>query len=240
MPNNYFQFKEFTVYQDQSAMKVTTDASLFGAWVASRIEVKEIQPERILDIGTGTGLLSLLVAQKSEAVIDAVELEENAFRQAESNISISPWKDRINVINSDVKHFLSAGFYDLIISNPPFFENELESPDKAANLARHDAGLTLIDLLNVVNNRLSDSGSFAVLLPFQKMEYFERLAKAIGLYPISKLLIKQTPSHSFFRGILICNRTKSALAYNEMTIKDASANYTDQFVALLKDYYLNL
>jgi len=221
-------------------MKVTTDACLFGAWIASQIVKKELQPERILDIGTGTGLLSLMIAQKSVAAIDAVELEENAFRQAESNINKSPWKSRIKVINSDIKHFLSAGFYDIIISNPPFFENELESPDIAVNLARHDEGLTFIDLLNVVNKRLSESGSFAVLLPYQKLEYFERLAKAIGLYPVIKLMVKQTPSHSFFRGIVIYGRIKSAFSYNEITIKDVSGNYTEQFVALLKDFYLHL
>jgi tRNA1Val (adenine37-N6)-methyltransferase len=240
MPNNYFQFKKFTVYQDQSAMKVTTDACLFGAWIASQIEKKHLQPETILDIGAGTGLLSLMIAQKSMAVIDSVEIEQKAFGQAKKNSEDSLWKDRVNVINSDVKHFLSNKFYDLIISNPPFFENELESPDNSVNLARHDEGLTFIDLLNVVNKRLSEGGSFAVLLPVQKVEIFDRLAKAIGLYPINKLLIKQTPRHNFFRAILIYNRSKGAMSYNEMSIKDGEGNYTDQFKALLKDYYLHL
>jgi tRNA1Val (adenine37-N6)-methyltransferase len=221
-------------------MKVTTDACLFGAWIASRIEKGELQAETILDIGTGTGLLSLMIAQKSLSLIDAVEIEEKAFAQAKKNVSDSPWRDRVNVINSDIKHFLSNKFYDLIVSNPPFFENELESPDNSVNLARHDEGLTFIDLLNVINKRLSESGSFAVLLPVQKVELFDRLANAIGLYAVSKLLIKHTTAHNLFRAILIYNRAKGAVSYNELSIKDEAGNYTDQFKALLKDYYLHL
>ena len=119
MSNNYFQFKQFTIHQDKCAMKVCTDACLFGAFVANEIQDKTIN--HILDIGAGTGLLSLMLAQKSNAAIDAVEIDKSTYEQAEENISQSSWKEKITVYNSGIADFYSNYKYDLIISNPPFF-----------------------------------------------------------------------------------------------------------------------
>jgi tRNA1Val (adenine37-N6)-methyltransferase len=240
MPNNYFQFKQFTVYQDMCSMKVCTDACLFGAWVADKVEKGVLQSSKILDIGTGTGLLSLMVAQKSDTAIDAVELEENAFEQAKSNFGKSPWSERFHIINADVKHFNSNHRYDLIISNPPFFEKELRSPKEVVNLARHDSGLDIAELIKVVITHLDMEGRFAVLLPYKRIAEFEEMAKMEGLYVFDKMLVRQTPGHSPFRGLLLLSKNEMPISKGEMTIKNAVGTYTEEFEILLKDYYLNL
>src|SRR5262249_33933395 len=134
MPNSYFQFKEFTVYQERCVMKVTTDACVFGAWVAQ--DVTDVQ--NVLDIGTGTGLLPLMLAQRHPSItIDAIEIDKESFEQAKENVAISPFAEHIQVINDDAKAFSSWKKYDLVISNPPFYEKELASSDHKKNIAHH-------------------------------------------------------------------------------------------------------
>jgi tRNA1Val (adenine37-N6)-methyltransferase len=136
--NSYFQFKQFTVHQGDCAMKVTTDACIQGAWTP--VQKDEV---RILDIGAGTGLLSLMLAQKApNAIVDAVELNEQAATQAGQNFAGSPWADRLNVICSDIQGYRATHKYDLIISNPPFFNNSLKGPEASRNNARHTTALT--------------------------------------------------------------------------------------------------
>ena len=240
MSNNYFRFKKFTVYQDMCSMKVCTDACLFGAWVADKIERGLLSPAKILDIGTGTGLLSLMAAQKSNTTIDAVELDENAFEQAKKNFNNSPWAERLNIIKGDIKDLDIHGKYDLIISNPPFFENELKSPNKGINLARHDSGLDMEELLNVVHTYLNSDGVFAVLLPYQRVTYFEQMAGKREFYVSNKMIVCQIPNHSPFRVLFLLTRIKTPIDAKEITIKNAEGGYTDEFRILLKDYYLNL
>src|SRR5437868_5022622 len=144
MPNNYFQFKQFIIQQDNCAMKVCTDACLFGAYIAN--ELQSIPVNTILDIGAGTGLLSLMLAQKTTAVIDAVEIDNAAFEQAKENIAASPWKEKINTYHADISTFKTGKRYEHIISNPPFFEDDLRSNDEKKNFAKHDSSLTLENL----------------------------------------------------------------------------------------------
>ena len=226
-------------------MKVCTDACIFGSWIAQKIEA---QPTfaNCLDIGTGTGLLSLMVAQKNPyVIIDAVEIEENAFEQAKENFYDSEWSDRLHIYQTDIKNFISEKKYDLIICNPPFFENELKSDKKNKNIAKHDEGLSLKELIPVIRKYLSDKGIFAILLPYHRIKYFETLAEENNFFVQEKLLIKQTAKHNFFRGILFLkvsghfkwpdtceNKT------NELIIKDEEVNYTNEFIELMKDYYL--
>ena len=238
MSNNYFQFKQFTIHQDKCAMKVCTDACLFGAFVANEIQDKTIN--HILDIGAGTGLLSLMLAQKTNTKIDAVEIDKSTYEQAEENISQSSWKEKITVYNSGIADFYSNYKYDLIISNPPFFEDDLQPADKKKNAAKHDATLTLQKLLNNIDRLLSNDGFFAVLLPFHRVNYFVNESLKMNFYLTNKLLVKQTTSHNFFRGILIFSRNKSAIQTNELCIKNEAGNYTPEFINLLKDYYLYL
>jgi len=238
MPNNYFQFKQFTVFQDKCAMKVSTDACLFGAMVPPNPLKGEYY---VLDIGTGTGLLSLIVAQKNpHAVIDAVEIDEAAAEQAKQNFAASPWTERLHVFNADILSFNADKKYDRIISNPPFFEDDLRSPDQIKNNAKHDTALSLIELLQVVQKHLTKDGSFAVLLPYHRVNYFIEEADKTGLHLTQIILVKQTETHDYFRGILFFSKTKKLLQNTEVTIKDNKGNYTPAFTAALKDYYLYL
>ncbi|MES2850640.1 MAG: methyltransferase [Bacteroidota bacterium] len=236
MPNNYFKFKQFTIQQENCAMKVCTDACLFGAWVADQVKTKAAT--NILDIGTGTGLLSLMLAQRVPAMIDAVEIDEAAYLQAKENFEQSPWKERLGIFNTNILKFDVEKKYDCIISNPPFFENDLKSTDKNKNAAKHDTALTLEQLLPTVQKLLKDDGSFAVLIPYHRVEECILLAEKFGLQLSKKVLVKQTPKHEYFRGILIFSCTKKNMLTEEITIKNESNIYTERFSELLKDYYL--
>ncbi|HEY8690795.1 MAG TPA: methyltransferase [Chitinophagaceae bacterium] len=240
MSNNYFRFKEFTVQQEKCSMKVCTDACIFGAWIAKKLTGRELPVANCLDIGSGTGLLSLMFAQKNSCtIIDTVEIEENACEQANENFSNSKWNDRLKIFHTDAKDFVSQKKYDLIICNPPFYENELLSPKKNKNIAKHDAGLMLKDLITIIKTHLSATGYFAVLLPYQRIKYFEEQAEENNLFIHEKLLVRQTPAHNFFRGILFFGNNKTAVETNELSIKNGEG-YTKEFTELLKDYYLKL
>lgn len=238
MPNNYFQFKEFKVCQDKSSMKVCTDSCLFGAWVADKIDKKVIEPKNVLDIGTGSGLLSLMIAQKSFAETEAVDIDKSSFIQSKKNFAESQWNQRLHAINADIKNWLSPEKYDLIICNPPFFENDLRSFNPNKNIAKHHDALTLNDLIKVIKSNIAANGSFAILLPFHRVQFFKNLALQNNFYLDDELLVKQTPRHSWFRGMLFFKNQSTSFNSKEIIIKDDKGNYTEDFNLLLKDYYL--
>lgn len=253
MPNNYFQFKQFTVQQEKAALKVSTDSCLFGAWIAKEVRGRKYEvrtnppslathhsPFTILDIGAGTGLLMLMLAQKSDALIDGIEIDEPSYEQAKENIEASLWKERLRLFHADVKQFSFTKKYDLIISNPPFYEGDLKSEVAHRNVAMHDAGLKLDELITIVDTNLSEDGSFAVLLPFMRAERMIELAKAVNLHLQMHVKVKQTVKHGYFRSMLLFNRKKTEPTLEELTIKDESNQYTNEFMHLLKDYYLYL
>lgn len=243
MRNNYFSFKRFTVQQQHCAMKVCTDACLFGAWLAEKTTRFPKKALRILDIGTGTGLLSLMVAQKFKAAkIDAAEIDEPAAMQAANNFEASPWKERLKVFNESIQHFNQSTnqLYNLIICNPPFFENDLKSCDDKRNIALHGEALSLEELVSIIDARLSEDGNFAVLLPYHRTGFFEQLAAERKFYLKEKILVKQTPKHNYLRSMLLFCRQKIKVTEKEITIKNESNIYSAEFTALLKDYYLNL
>jgi tRNA1Val (adenine37-N6)-methyltransferase len=222
-------------------MKVCTDSCLFGAWTAARIHKWMPDTGNILDIGTGTGLLSLMLAQQTKASIYAVELNPAAAAQAEANFAQSPWKDRLKVIHSSINDYVSSKRYDLIISNPPFYEDDLRSPDNNRNAAMHDTTLTLPDLISSVNTYLADDGSASILIPFHRTGELETAAFRSGMHVTERLYIRQTPSHNYFRTIMFLSKYQSSgEKESEMTIHDANRNYTPEFVELLREYYLKL
>ena len=239
MANTYFQFKQFTIQQNNCAMKVCTDACLFGAWVADEL-TSISQAGNYLDIGAGTGLLSLILAQKTSAFIDAVEIDKAAFEQAKENIYQSPWREKISIINTDINAFDTNKKYDCIISNPPFFEGDLKSSNSNKNAAKHDTTLTLQQLLQVVDKTLQQEGYFAILLPYHRTDFFIEAAAKSTLFLSKKVLVKQTPGHDYFRVILLFRRQQKIVSNEEIIIKDETNNYTEAFVGLLKDYYLFL
>jgi tRNA1Val (adenine37-N6)-methyltransferase len=238
MANSYFKFKQFTVEQERVAMKVCTDACLFGAWVAATLP----NADRVLDIGTGTGLLSLMYAQKNPlSVIDAVEIDAMAADQATGNFRASLWSERLKVHHSSILEFKQAQEYDLILTNPPFFENDLRSDEETRNKAMHDSSLTLDALKKSIGRLITPDGKLAVLLPSHRTEYFTDLLLSSGWHLLSGLSVKQTPRHNYFRSLLAFGKTPpQGIIQKELIIKDENNNYSSEFTALLKDYYLYL
>ncbi len=240
MANNFFKFKQFTIFQDKCALKVCTDTCLFGAYVANEIVQRKWKIGTCLDIGTGTGLLSLMLAQKIDMGIDAVEIDSSAFLQANENISQSIFNKKITVYHKDILLFDKQNKYDIIISNPPFFENDLLSDNIQKNRAKHNASLVLDDLIMTVNRLLNDTGFFCVLLPYHRLDYFEKTALKYDFYLSKRVVVKQTIAHDYFRGILFFSKQKTNCKQEELCIKDEAGNYTSKFISLLKDYYLHL
>jgi len=246
MPNSYFQFKEFTVYQERCVMKVTTDACLFGAWVAAQERCEKVNRTvtNVLDIGTGTGLLSLMLAQKNAAaLVDAIEIDKESYEQAKENVGISPFPDQIQVTHTDVKAISFLKKYDLIISNPPFYEREVTSENPKKNIAHHNSGLVLEELLPIIKTNLSAEGIFYLLLPFKRNEEVKKMLCSENLFVSKIVFLRQSINHDYFRMMIsgkLSNTKDSETVIDEIAIWDGQQQYTSQFVDLLKDYYLNL
>ncbi len=233
MPNSYFQFKKFRIEQGQCAMKVTTEGCILGAYANIS------KPKHILDIGTGTGLLSLMLAQRYEASIDAVEVEEQAFNQAKHNFQQSSWSNQISCHHSSIQSFGTNRKYDLIICNPPFFTDHLKSDIKEKNLAIHSDSLQQDQLVLHINRLLADEGTAFVLYPEYESESFLTVAQKTGLYLSSILKIYNQPNKHVFRCILTLNKKSSSVSNDQLIIREGS-DYTNDFKALLKEYYLHL
>jgi tRNA1Val (adenine37-N6)-methyltransferase len=244
MSNSYFQFKQFTIQQDRCAMKVTTDGCLFGAWVSEDVSYRMPDIRTMLDIGTGTGLLSLMLAQKNtELKIDAIEIDEDAAKQAAENVAASPWKEKIEVFHADAKTFSFSKKYDCIISNPPFYTNELKGDRTKKNIAHHDEGLLLPELLSIIKNNLNKDGQFYLLLPYKRNDEIRRLVIENELEITELVFVRQSVSHDFFRILLsgkLKGETLTETRINEIAIKNEEQQYSTAFMSLLKDYYLHL
>ncbi len=244
MANNYFQFKQFTVQQQFCAMKVSTDACIFGATVtkvfANTALAGKEKKTSYLDIGTGTGLLSLMLAQESNAEIDAVEIDLAAHNQAKNNFDASPFKERLRIFHTDILLFTTDKKYEGIVCNPPFFEGDLRSPDKQKNAAKHATTLTLLQLLKVADNLLIENGLLAVLLPYHRIHEFIKDAVERQFCLKEKILLRHTSAHPYFRAILFISKNNTATTIKELVIKNEAGNYTDACIFLLKDYYLHL
>jgi tRNA1Val (adenine37-N6)-methyltransferase len=222
-------------------MKVTTDSCLFGAWCA--FEIRNIKPKvhTLLDIGTGTGLLSLLIAQKNDLKIEAVEIDMDATQQAKENIASSPWKQNIRVSNSDILSLHHENKFDCIVSNPPFYEKELTSQQHKKNIAYHSTQLNLSELFSIIEQDLYDNGFFFLLLPYKRVKESETLLKEKHLYVEKKVEVQQSVLHTPFRIMLMGSRQKpKEVLTSKMSICDKEQQYTPEFIALLKDYYLYL
>lgn len=235
MANTYFRFKQFVVHQDRCAMKVSTDGCLFGGWV-SRLA----SGPRVLDIGAGTGLLSLMIAQRNPYFdITGVELQSSSAEQGASNMAISPWASRLHMITGDINTQVFSQPFDVIVSNPPFFEGDLRGEQADRNLARHGDSLSLAQLVSVIHRNLTFDGMAALLLPFHRIEAALELGAALGLYCREKVLVRQTTGHGYFRGMLLLRRGVGECRVSEVVIKEGEG-YTGEFIGLLKDYYLYL
>lgn len=247
MPNDYFQFKQFLIKQDKCVMKVCTDACLFGGWISAkslRLKAEGSKPkaENCIDVGSGTGLLSLMLAQKNnDAIIDAVEIDEAAAKQAKENFEASLWKERLNVYNQSIQQFADSAIrqfkYDIIICNPPFYESDLKSNDSKRNVALHSSELKLEELIIIADDLLKDDGIFFALLPYQRTEEFLKLAHQ-DFFIKEKVFVKQTPKHNYFRSMFSLMKQSVETHQSEIIIMNEDGKYANEFIALLKDYYL--
>lgn len=234
MSNNYFNFKEFTIDQGKSSFKVGTDGVLLGA--ASDVAGKK----KILDIGTGTGLISLMMAQRCDATIAAIEPDYESFLQAVDNAAHCKWKSRITVIYSDLQKFTADDEkFDLIVSNPPYFSNSLKNPDPRKSSARHNDSLSSADLLIGVARLLDEEGLFQLIMPYAEGTIFIAEAQQYGLYCNSILKIRPLPTAEIRRLILTFSRERQKLTEKFLTIERGERHeFTDEYKTLTKDFYL--
>lgn len=236
MGNDYFRFKQFTVTQTSTAMKVGVDSVLLGAWADTN------HVRHILDIGCGTGLLALMLAQRiSGANIDAVEIDEASCLQAQQNVANSPWKERIHVFCDDFRNFAGKCDvrYDLLISNPPFFIASLKSIDAKRNLARHNDCLSHSDLLSGAKKLLADKGLLAIVLPSVEARMLIDAAASFDLFPKRILHIQSFPSKPAHR--MLIELSKEYLIPQELILcveQENRSDFTDEYKHLTKDFYL--
>ncbi len=237
MSNHYFQFKQFTIHQDKCAMKVSTDACIQGAWAPIADDVVDV-----LDIGTGTGLLSLMLAQRNESIqIDAIELDADAAQQASENIKASPWADRINIIQGDVTQYAFTKQYDMIICNPPFFNNSLLGDDAQRNNVRHTISLSYDALLAVLQNVLKPTGYAAILLPTAEHDVWAQLLNKNGWGITQLLQVYPKEIGGYNRVISLCSsQPTTETNVDRLQIYKQGGGYTDVFTQLLQPFYLKL
>jgi tRNA1Val (adenine37-N6)-methyltransferase len=239
MPNPFFRFKEFMVRQDRCSMKVTTDACLFGALLAEKLKSKS---GHCLDIGTGTGLLPLMICQLAPALTwDALELETRAAQQATENVTTSPWEHRIKVIQTDANYFRSENNYDFIISNPPFYENEWKPDDRGKMMAHHNSGLLPDDLLRCIGLNLSVSGYAMLLYSYKNWPRLEKQIPLNGLSVHEVITVKNFENREGFRVIVTVSKLPCRnIHHEELIIWEKPGQYSRKFIELLQPYYLKL
>ncbi|MGJ7033005.1 tRNA1(Val) (adenine(37)-N6)-methyltransferase [Niabella hirudinis] len=236
MPNPYFRFKQFVIHQDRCAMKVTTDACLFGAWVAHQLTD---ETKTVLDVGAGTGLLSLMIAQAGSRLVDAIEIQEPDYKQAGENIAQSGFHTGVRLMPGNVLEYVFDRTYDAIVSNPPFYEGDLKGGKLNKNIAHHSEALSLPDLLSFIRKQLAADGLFFLLLPAKREQELAAQLKAFDLYKNRCCYVRQTETHAPFRIMISGSLRKGDYQEEEIVIRKEN-EYTPEFKALLQPYYLHL
>ena len=233
-----FRFKQFSVAQDHCAMKIGTDAVLLGAWTNL-----DSQPNSILDIGAGTGVLALMLAQRSGTeLIDALEIDDAAYEQCVGNFEASDWGDRLFCYHASLDEFTEEieDQYDLIISNPPFYTDTFKTENEERNKARFEDAMPFTELLKSISKLLSPTGQFNVVIPFSEEISFIELASKEGLYPSRTLHVRGQESSSVKRSLICFTFEKQTIETQELTIEIARHQYTKEYINLTKDFYLKL
>ncbi len=233
-----FQFKQFTIQQDKTAMKVGTDGVLLGAWANL-----DFYPNSILDIGAGTGLIALMMAQRSDAeTIDAIELNDAAYEQTVENFENSDWGDRLFCYHASLTEFTDEidEKYDFIISNPPFYTSTYKELSEERAMARHAESLTYADLLESTSKLLSKNGNCAFIIPFEEEENFLKIAKENKLYPNRITRVKGAVNTVVKRSLLQLSFLKTEPIHSELTLELSRHNYTEEYKSLVQDFYLKL
>ncbi|TVR40073.1 MAG: methyltransferase domain-containing protein [Cryomorphaceae bacterium] len=236
MPSSYFQFKQFRIDQDRCAMKVGTDGVLLGAWATPMHP-----PQKILDVGTGTGLVSLMMAQRfNTSKITAIEIDPDAARQAHENVCASKFAQRIEVIEADIMNWLPSAPPDFIVCNPPFFKHQLEAPGHARTLARHQKRFDLSQFLYHARIIIAPVGSMAIILPTGALSEAEY--KLYNWYLARKMAIRPTPGKMAHRELLLLTTLHSETVTEPDLIIESSGrhNYSEEYKALTRDFYLHM
>lgn len=236
MKNFIFNFKQFSVRNSLAAMKVGTDGVLLGAWCDVR------NARKVLDVGTGTGLISLMVAQRNnEAVIDAIEIDYAASEEAAHNVANSPWADRILVINADFSEYTPRCKYDLIVSNPPYFSNGILPPDNSRMIARHCKTLTYDLLISKAASILVPGGGICIITPFEADNDITSLVSLNNLHICRKTFVRPKPNAKFKRILWQIGDEPCETIVDELQIeKENHHEYTSQYIDLTKDFYLKM
>ena len=233
-----FQFKQFTVNQDQCAMKIGTDGVLLGAWTSI-----ENNPFSVLDIGAGTGILSLIIAQQSQAqVIEAIEIDDLAYEQCVDNFEQSAWNDRLFCYHASLEEFAEEieDTYDLIICNPPFYSETYKTENSQRDLARFQDAMPFEHLLESVITLLSKDGLFSVIIPYSEEDRFFQLASQVQLFSTRITRVKGNPNSEIKRSLLEFSFNKSEIEYSELIIETTRHQYTQDYINLTKDFYLKM
>lgn len=234
MGQNYFRFKHFVIKQEGAAMKVGTDGVLLGAWV--NVE----NAKSVLDIGTGSGVIALMIAQRCKAKIQAVEIDASSALQATQNFEHSPWGDRLSVVAASLQEYSkdSATQFDLIVSNPPYFNKSLKSPSPERTLTRHTDELSNNDLLKSVSKLLQPDGRFCAIFPYTEGNLFIAEAANFGLFCNKKLFIQTRPDKPIIRILTEFSLHKKRLPESTLSIHTSEMDYTDEYKRLTTDFYL--
>ncbi len=235
MPNPYFAFKQFTIHHDRCAMKVGTDGVLLGAWADLE------NARRVLDIGTGTGLIALMLAQRcADASITGIDIDADAVSQAKENVCASPWKDRIGICLQDVCSYADDGLFDVIVSNPPYFVNSLKCPDVQRTTARHTDTLDAGRLVGKASELLSSEGRFSLILPAEQADELLRIAEEKGLYPSRITRVVTRPGLSPKRVLVEFQKEPRDCKETELVVELERHVYSEDYIALTKDFYLKM
>ena len=234
-----FKFKQFSINQDKTAMKVGTDGVLLGAWTPTNHN-----PFSILDIGTGTGLIALMLAQRTAAEqIDALEIDEDAYEQAVDNFENAPWSDRLFCFHAGLDEFIEEpeDEYDLIVSNPPFYAEDYKTENEQRDLARFQEAMPFEELVEAADLLLSENGVFAVIIPYKEESRFIALSEDFELFPIKITRVKGTPTSEIKRSLLAFSRHEIAdILTDELVIETDRHLYTTEYISLTKDFYLKM
>lgn len=237
MSNPYFGFKNFTVYHDKCAMKVGTDGVLLGAWVKLR------KAKKVLDVGTGTGLIALMLSQRSGGLlsVDAIDIDESAVFQTLENVGRTPFL-HIKAIHTSLHEYdkRCEEKYDMIVSNPPYFSSSLHSPDGKRTLARHTNSLPMVEFMTISARLLSPNGYLSLVFPYSEKDLLIKLAENVGLF-VSRITNVYPMSHLNAKRVLLeFSKVKQEAEITDLIIEKERHVYTDDFAGLVKDFYLKL
>ncbi|MCH2231989.1 MAG: methyltransferase [Crocinitomicaceae bacterium] len=227
-----FKFKYFDLKQNDSPMKVGTDAMLLGAF--SDVDLKT----KGLDVGSGTGVLSLMCAQRnSNLLITAIEIDELACKEAKENFQSSSFADQLSIINSDFLQFDTADQFDFIISNPPYYQSRLENIDKRKSNARHEISLPKAKFVNKVADYLTEDGEFWFIVPFEDSKGWEHELSHAGLFLNQRIDVYGKEGGPFVRSICRASRIQSKVVVDEFTIRKSDFSYTEEYIELTKEFH---